>query len=89
MDIKEMQKDILEHDLFEVVDRMPYGEYFLSIYNTEGDHVVILIEDAEGSAAWAMDREDFLAYGANEADLERLLNGILYYTYIEEEEDRE
>ena len=86
MDIKEMQKDILEHDLFEVVDRMPYGEYFLSIYNTEGDHVVIFIEDAEGSATWAMDREDFLSIRTTE-ELERLIDSVIYYNYIERDEE--
>ena len=82
--------NILEHDLFEVVGAMPYGNYFVSIYNTEGDQVAILFEDAEGTEAWwAMDKEKFFTYGATVEGLERLLNGILYYTYIEEEEDRE
>jgi hypothetical protein len=90
MDIKEMRKDILEYDLYEVVDGMPYGNHFVSIFNTEGNQVAILIEDAEGTGTWwAMDKQDFFTYGATVEDLERLLNGILYYTYIEEECDYE
>lgn len=78
-------RDILEYDLFEVVDRMPYGEYFLSIYNTEGNMVAILVEDAEGSATWwTMDKKEFFSFGATVEGLERLLNGILYYTHEEE-----
>ena len=86
MDIKEMRRDILEYDLFEVVSNMPYGSCFVSIYNTEVDKVVIFIEDDDGSAIWAMDKKDFFTYGATVEGLERLLNGILYYNYIEGKE---
>jgi hypothetical protein len=79
-------KDILEHDLYEVVDGIPWGNYLLSIYN-EGDKVVIFIEDDDGAAVWAMDKAEFLSIGADEGELERLINSILYYNYIEREED--
>jgi hypothetical protein len=83
MDIKEMKKDILEYDLYYVVDGVPYGDYLLSIFN-EGDKVTILVEDAEGSAAWVMDREEFLNISTTE-ELEKHINNILYYNYIEYE----
>jgi hypothetical protein len=85
MDIKEMKKDILEYNLYYVVDGVPYGDYLLSIFN-EGDKVTILVEDAEGSAAWVMDREEFLNISTTE-ELEKHINSILYYNYIEYEGD--
>jgi hypothetical protein len=79
-------RDILEYDLYEVVDNMPWGNYLLSIFN-EGNKVVIFIEDANGSAVWAMDKAEFLSIGADEGELERLINSILYYNYIERDEE--
>ena len=85
MDIKEMKKDILEYDLYEVLDDIPYGDYFLTILN-ENDKIIIHISDYEGSASWAMDREEFLSIGTTE-ELEKHINNILYYNYIEYEGD--
>lgn len=83
MDIKEIKKDIVEYDLYYVVDGVPYGEYLLTILN-ENDKVMIIVEDTEGFASWAMDREEFLNIGTNE-ELEKIINSILYYNYIEYE----
>jgi hypothetical protein len=83
MDIKEMKKDILEYDLYEVLDDIPYGDYFLTILN-ENDKIIIHISDYEGSAAWVMDREEFLNISTTE-ELEKHINNILYYNYIEYE----
>jgi hypothetical protein len=81
MDLQEMKKDIIEYDLYWVVDGIPYGDYQLTILN-EGNKVMIVVEDAEGRAAWAMDREEFLSIGTTE-ELEKHINNVLYYNYIE------
>ena len=83
MDIKEMKKDILECDLYQVIDDIPYGDYFLSIFN-ENDKIIIAVYDEWGSAAYAMDREEFLNIGTTE-ELEKHINAILYYNYIKYE----
>ena len=83
MDIKEMKKDLLEYDLYHVVDGVLYGDYQLTIYN-EGDKVIIAVYDEWGSAAHAMDKEEFLNIATNE-ELERHINSIIYYNYIEGE----
>ena len=83
MDIKEMKKDIVEYDLYQVVDGVPYGDYQLSIFN-EGDKIVIAVYDNWGSAAYAMDREEFLSIDTSE-ELEKHINTIIYYNYIEGE----
>ena len=85
MDIREIKKDILEYDLYHVIDGVPYGDYQLNILN-EGDKVIILVEDAEGSAAWAMSKVEFLNIGTTE-DLKKHINKVLYYNYIEYEGD--
>ena len=82
MNLKEIKKDILEYDLYHVIDGVQYGDYFLSILN-EGDKITILVEDAEGSAAWAMDKDEFLNIKTTE-ELKKHINSILYYNYIEE-----
>lgn len=83
MDIQEMKKDILEYDLYHVVDNIPYGEYLLTILN-EGDKVIIVVDDNQGSASYAMNKEEFLNINTNE-DLEKHINSILYYNYTEHE----
>ncbi len=83
MDIKEMKKDILEYDLYEVLDDIPYGDYRLTILN-EDDKIVIAVYDEWGSAAYVMDKEDFLNIRTNE-ELEQHINSIIYYNYIEYE----
>ena len=83
MDIQEMKKDIVEYDLYHVVDAIPYGDYFLTILN-EGDKIIIHISDYEGSASWVMNREEFLNISTTE-ELEKHINSILYYNYIEYE----
>ena len=83
MDIKEMKKDILEYDLYYVVDGVPYGDYYLTILN-ENDKIIIHISDYEGSASWAMEREEFLNIKTTE-ELEKHINNVLYYNYIEYE----
>jgi hypothetical protein len=83
MDIKEIKKDILEYDLYEVLDDIPYGDYFLTILN-EGDKILIVVNDYEGSASWAMSKEEFLNIGTTE-ELKKHINNILYYNYIKHE----
>jgi len=83
MDIKEIKKDILEYDLYEVLDDIPYGDYFLTILN-EDDKIIIHISDYKGSAAWATSKEEFLDIGTTE-ELKKHINSILYYNYVEYE----
>ena len=83
MDIKEMKKDIVEYDLYQVIDDIPYGDYFLSIFN-ENDKIVIAVYDSWGSAAYAMDKKDFLTIGTTE-ELKKHIDSIIYYNYIEHE----
>ena len=85
MDIKEMKKNILEYDLYRVIDDILYEDYFLSIFN-EGDQIIIAVYDNWGSAAYVMDKEEFLNIRTNE-ELEQHINSILYYNYIEYEGD--
>ena len=83
MDIQEMKKDIMDYDLYHVIDGIPYGDYQLSIFN-EGDKIAIAVYDAWGSAAYVMDKEDFLTIGTTE-ELEKHIDSIIYYNYIEHE----
>lgn len=83
MDIKEIKKDLLEYNLYEVVDDIPYGDYRLTILN-EGDSIIIIVEDDKGSASWTMNKEEFLNIGTTE-ELKKHINAILYYNYIEYE----
>ena len=83
MDIKEIKKDILKYDLYCLLDDVAYGDYTLSIFN-EGDKIVIAVYDEWGSAAYMMDRKDFLNIGTTE-ELEKYINNIIYYNYIEYE----
>ena len=81
MDIREMKKDIIDYNLYHVVDSIPYGNYQLSIFN-EGDKILIVVNDNEGSASWVMDKEEFLNIKTTE-ELEKHINSILYYNYNE------
>ena len=81
MDIKEMRKDILEYDLYQVVDSIPYGDYFLSIFNEDGK-IIIAVYDNWGSAAYVMNKEEFLKIDTSE-ELEKHINAIIYYNYVE------
>jgi len=83
MDIQEMKKDIIDYDLYHVVDSIPYGNYQLSILN-EGDKILIVVNDNEGSASWAMDKDEFLNIGTTK-ELKKHINSIIYYNYIEYE----
>ena len=83
MDIKEIKKDIVEHNLYHVIDGVPYGNYQLSILN-EGDKILIVVNDNEGSASWATSKEEFLNI-ATTKELEKHINSIIYYNYIEYE----
>lgn len=83
MNIKELKKDILDYDLYNLVDGVPYGKYLLTILN-EGDKILIILNDNEGSASWMMDKEDFLSINTTE-DLKKYINTILYYNYIKGE----
>lgn len=83
MDIKEMKKDLLEYDLYDLLDGIQYGDYLLNIYNG-ADKIIIVVYDDKGSASWAMEKREFLNIGTNE-ELEKIINGILYYNYHEYE----
>jgi hypothetical protein len=85
MDIKEIKKDLLEYDLYYLLDGMQYGDYFLSITN-EGDKIIIVVYDDQGSASWIIDREEFLNIATTE-ELKKHINSILYYNYVEYEGD--
>ena len=83
MDIKEMKKDVLKYDLYYLLDAVEYGDYFLTILN-ESNRIIIIIDDIEGSAAGIITKEEFLNISTNE-ELEKHINNILYYNYIEYE----
>lgn len=85
MDIKEIKKDLLEYDLYDLLDGVQYGDYLLNIYNGS-DKIIIEVYDDKGSASWTMEKKEFLNIGTNE-ELEKIINGILYYNYIEYEGD--
>ena len=78
-----MKKDILEYDLYYVADDIPYGDYQLTIIN-EDDKIVIAVYDEWGSAAYVMDKEEFLNIGTTK-ELKKHINSIIYYNYIEYE----
>ena len=84
MDIKEIKKDILEYNLYYVVDSIPYGEYRLTILNDD-DKIIIIVHDNQGSASWVMNKEDFLSISTTE-ELKKHINSVLYYNYIYEGE---
>jgi len=81
MDIKEMKKDLLEYDLYDLLDGVQYGDYLLNIYNGN-DKIIIVVYDDKGSASWTMDRDELLNISTNE-ELEKIINSILYYNYTE------
>jgi hypothetical protein len=83
ININDLKKDLLKYDLYHLLDGVPYGDYQLSILN-ESDSIIIHIEDDEGSASYAMDKEEFLNISTTE-ELKKHINSILYYNYIEHE----
>ena len=85
MDINEMKKDIIDYDLYYLLDGVPYGNYLLTILN-EREKIIIIVEDAEGFATWVTDRKDFLNISTTE-DLKKHINSILYYNYTKYEGD--
>ena len=83
MDIKEIKKDIIEYDLYYLLDGIEYGDYLLSIFN-EGDEIIIIVHDNQGSASFGMSRKEFLNINTTD-ELKEHINSILYYNYIEYE----
>ena len=83
MDIQEMKKDIIDYDLYWVVDSVEYDDYYLTIIN-ESDSIIIHITDDEGSATGLISKDEFLNISTNE-ELERHINSIIYYNYVEGE----
>ena len=81
--IDDLKRDLVEYDLYHVIDGVPYGDYQLSIFN-EGDKIAIAVYDEWGSAAYVMDKKEFLNISSTE-ELEQHINSILYYNYIEHE----
>jgi len=82
MDIKEIKKDLLEYDLYDLLDGV-HGDYLLNIYNG-ADKIIIVVYDDKGSASWAMEKREFLNIGTTD-ELEKLINSILYYNYTKYE----
>ena len=85
MDIKEMKKDLMDYNLYYLLNGIEYGNYQLSILN-EGDNIIIIVHDDQGSASWAMSKEEFLNIKTTE-ELKKHINSILYYNYIEYERE--
>ena len=83
MDIKEMKKDLVDYNLYHLLDGIEYGNYQLSILN-EGDKIIIVTYDDQGSASWAMSKEEFLNIKTTE-ELKKHINNVLYYNYIKYE----
>ena len=83
MDIKEMKKDLMDYNLYYLLNGIEYGNYQLSILN-EGDNIIIIVHDDQGSASWAMSKEEFLNIKTTE-ELKKHINSILYYNYVEYE----
>ena len=80
MDIKEIKKDLIEYDLYYLLDGIEYGDYLLTIIN-EDDNIIIIVHDNQGSASWAMDKDEFLNIKTTD-ELKMHINSILYYNYI-------
>ena len=85
MNIQEMKKDLVEYNLYYIVDGILYGDYSLSIFN-ENNKIIIIIEDSKGSASYVMNRDEFLNISTTE-ELKKHINSILYYNYIEYERE--
>ena len=83
INVGELKRDLLEYNLYYLLDGVEYGDYYLSIIN-EDDKIIIAVYDEWGSVAWPMDKEEFLNIGTNE-ELEWYINNIIYYNYIEHE----
>ena len=85
INMEDLKRDLLEYDLYYLLDGVEYGDYQLSILN-EGDKIIIVVYDEWGCAAYMMDKKDFLNIGTSE-ELEKHINSILYYNYIVHEGD--
>ena len=83
VNIKEVKKDIIDYNLYHVVDSIPYGNYQLSILN-EGDEIIIIVHDDQGSASGTMNKDEYLNIGTTK-ELKKHINSIIYYNYIEYE----
>ena len=77
--INDLKRDLLEYDLYYLLDGVKYGDYYLTIVN-EGDNMTIIIDDNQGSASWAMSKEEFLNITTTE-ELKKHIDAILYYNY--------
>ena len=81
INIDELKKDLLKYDLYYLLDDVQYGDYQLTILN-EGDKIIIAVYDEWGSAAYVMNKEEFLKIDTSE-ELEKHINAIIYYNYVE------
>ncbi len=81
INMEDLKKDLLDYDLYYLLDDVEYGDYQLNILN-EGDKIIIVISDGWGSAAHVMDKKDFLNISTVE-ELEEYINNIIYYNYVE------
>jgi len=83
MNIEEIKRDIVDYNLYHVVDNISYGEYLLNIIN-EDDKIIIIVHDNQGSATWTMTKNEFLDIPTT-LELKKHINSILYYNYTEYE----
>ena len=83
INIEDLKKDLIEYDLYWLLDGVEYGDYYPTIINERGS-IIIHIEDGEGSASWAMNRDEFLNINTTE-ELKKYINAMLYYNYITHE----
>ena len=79
--INDLKKDIINYDLYYVVDGISYGDYRLTIIN-ENNNIVIILDDDKGFASWTMNRDEFLNIKTTE-ELKKHIDAILYYNYNE------
>lgn len=81
INIEDLKKNLLEYDLYWLLDAVKYGDYYLTIIN-ENDSIIIHIEDVEGFATGAISKDTFLDM-VTILELEEYINAILYYNYVE------
>lgn len=84
INIDDLKKDLVEYNLYHLLDAIEYGDYYLTIIN-ENDKIIIIVNDNQGSASHVMSKEEFLNISTTE-ELKKHVNNILYYNYIEKGE---
>ena len=86
VEIKGMQKDIIEYDLRDLADGIEINEWRLFVINdSHSDSIIIQIQKDDGEAVSHIPRSLFLKMDDN--DFDALINTIIYYNYQEYELD--